>query len=206
MKDFILWLWKEKDILPCPILSGIAHYQFVTIHPYIDGNGRTARLLATLIFHLGGYGLKGVYSLEEYYAQDLKSYYNALSIGPSHNYYMGRETADITPWLEYFCTGVEKSFENIIKRIHKETTKETPDQSKTINLLDQKQRAILTLFKKRQIIKTEDIKNHFGIPDRTARWLCLSWVKSGFLKMADKSKKKRAYMLDPSLQQMIIKK
>ena len=47
-------------------MAGIAHYQYVTIHPYYDGNGRSARLLTTLILHKNGYDLKGIYSLEEY--------------------------------------------------------------------------------------------------------------------------------------------
>ena len=97
-------------------VAGIAHYQFATIHPYYDGNGRTARLLTTLILHLGGYDLKGLYSLEEYYARNLGAYYEALAIGSSHNYYQGRAEADITPWLEYFCEGVAESFENVRKR------------------------------------------------------------------------------------------
>ncbi len=47
-------------------------------------------LLATFVLHLGGFDLKGLYSLEEYYARDLHAYYAALTIGPSHNYYLGR--------------------------------------------------------------------------------------------------------------------
>jgi Fic family protein len=72
----------QRDSLPCPIRAGIAHYQFATIHPYYDGTGRTARLLTTLILHLGGYDLKGLYSLEEYYARNLGDYYKALTVGP----------------------------------------------------------------------------------------------------------------------------
>lgn len=64
--------------------------QFATIHPYFDGNGRTARLLTTLLLHRAGYGLKGIYSLEKYYTRDLEAYHAALTVGPSHNYYMGR--------------------------------------------------------------------------------------------------------------------
>jgi len=106
MKAMVLWIASsERDLLPCPIRAGIAHYQFATIHPYYDGNGRTARLVTTLILHLGGYDLKGLYSLEEYYARSLNRYYDALTIGPSHNYYEGRAKADITTWAEYFCEG-----------------------------------------------------------------------------------------------------
>ena len=98
MKSMVSWLASsQQESLPCPIRAGIAHYQFATVHPYYDGNGRTARLLTTLILHLGGYDLKGLYSLEEYYARNLGNYYEALTIG-SHNYYDGRADADISKW------------------------------------------------------------------------------------------------------------
>ena len=77
MKQLTKWIEAEKTTIPIPILASIAHYQFATIHPYYDGNGRTARLLTTLILHLNGYDMKGIYSLEEYYAKDLGSYYEA---------------------------------------------------------------------------------------------------------------------------------
>ena len=89
MRNMVSWI-KESDELPSPIVAAIAHYQFATIHPYYDGNGRTSRLLTTLILHLSGYDLKGLYSLEEYYAKNLLGYYRAISIGSSHNYYFGR--------------------------------------------------------------------------------------------------------------------
>jgi Fic family protein len=61
MRSLVAWI-KESKELPCPILAGIAHYQFATIHSYYDGNGRTSRLLTTLLLHMGGYDLKGLYS------------------------------------------------------------------------------------------------------------------------------------------------
>jgi len=112
MAQLIDWINREDD-LPVPIRAGVAHYQYATIHPYNDGNGRTARLLTTLILHLGGYDLKGLYALEEYYAHDLRAYYDALTIGPSHNYYLGRADADITKWVAYFIEGMATSFEKV---------------------------------------------------------------------------------------------
>ncbi len=87
----------ERSGLPVPLIAGLVHYQFVTIHPYYDGNGRTARLLATFILHKGGYGLGGFFSLEEHYAGDLQGYYTALTVHPHHNYYFGRSEADLNP-------------------------------------------------------------------------------------------------------------
>jgi Fic family protein len=65
VKSMIAWINNNSE-LPCALIAAIAHYQFVTIHPYYDGNGRTARLLTTFILHLGAYDLKWLYSLEEY--------------------------------------------------------------------------------------------------------------------------------------------
>ena len=112
MGDPFTWLAEQRGPreLPVPTAAGLAHYQFATIHPYFDGNGRTARLLTTLLLHRAGYGLKGIYSLEEYYARDLGACYAALTVSPSHNYYMGRVAADLSGWIEYFCLGVADSF------------------------------------------------------------------------------------------------
>jgi len=70
----------ERGDLPAPIVAALAHHQYATVHPYYDGNGRTARLLTTLTLHRTGYGLKGIYSLEEYYARNLTGYYPASAL------------------------------------------------------------------------------------------------------------------------------
>ncbi len=196
MKELFAWLKKaEHEELPCPLRAGIAHYQYATIHPYFDGNGRTTRLLTSGILHECGYGLKGIYSLEEYYAHDLQAYYNALSIGPSHNYYFGRAEADITSWLEYFCTGIAQSFEIVRNKAIKEAITHTRDASTHLQNLSAEQRKVLTLFKKQTTITSEDVRKLFQVSDRTARLWCQRWVKEGFLLTANPSKKKRAYML-----------
>ncbi|MGH7488716.1 MAG: Fic family protein, partial [bacterium] len=102
MAELVDWVEHAQAELPAPIIAGLAHYQFVTIHPYFDGNGRTARLLATFLLHRGGYGLNGVFSLEERHALDLAAYYRSLAAHPHHNYYEGRAEVDLTPWLDYF--------------------------------------------------------------------------------------------------------
>src|SRR5260370_2908484 len=112
MEQLIVWI-NQKDELPAPVKAGIAHYQYATIHPYYDGNGRTARLLTTVILHLGTYDLKGIYALEEYYPRDLKAYYNALTIGPSHTYYIGRGEAAVTKWIASSIKGLATSFEKV---------------------------------------------------------------------------------------------
>ena len=145
MSGMVDWISKSNHI-PCAIVAAIAHYQFATIHPYYDGNGRTARLLTTLILHLGGYDLKGLYSLEEYYARNLGAYYEAITVGESHNYYQGRAQTDITKWVEYFVEGMAVAFENVLKRMNEAGIQGSPDQSALIRQLDPRQRKCLELF------------------------------------------------------------
>lgn len=76
----------------------------------MDGNGRTARMIATYILRRGGYGLKGLFVLENFYDRNLNDYYRALQMKLSHNYYFGRNDADITVWLEYFLSGLAEVY------------------------------------------------------------------------------------------------
>ncbi len=204
MKGMINWIAQNKE-LPCPVIASIAHYQFATIHPYYDGNGRTARLLTTLILHLGGYDLKGLYSLEEYYARNLGAYYEAISIGESHNYYMGRAEADITKWIEYFIEGMAISFENVLKQMTLETNMSSKDQSKLLKELDPKQRKALALFQEFNFITSKQIGELFGFKPRTSSKICSEWVDIGFLERVDPSNKGRKYKLSKYFQDLIEK-
>jgi Fic family protein len=202
MAEMVKWI-NQNSTLPCPIIAGIAHYQFATIHPYYDGNGRTARLLTTLLLHLGGYDLKGLYSLEEYYALGLNAYYQAISIGSSHNYYIGRAEADITPWIEYFIEGMAISFENVLKRMTEAQVQGESDQSVLMRKLDPRQRKALLLFQKFQTITSRQICELFEFKPRTSSALCANWVEDGFLDIVDASNKGRKYKLGKQYQKLI---
>lgn len=196
MRAMATWIEdSERDELPCPIRAGITHYQFATLHPYYDGNGRTARLLTTLILHRGTYDLKGLYSLEEYYARNLGAYYKALTIGHSHNYYEGRAGADITPWVEYFCDGVAGSFESVQRQAEEAASLGAQDQSPSLRKLEARQRKALGLFRTRETITSRDVQTLLGVSQRTARVLLAAWVESRFLIVADPAKKSRKYRL-----------
>lgn len=194
MRQLVAWLAKD-DNWPVPVKAAVAHYQYATIHPYYDGNGRTARLLTTLVLHLGGYDLKGLYALEEYYARELGAYYAALTLGPSHNYYLGRADADITPWVHYFIEGMAYSFEKVRDQASAEFARGGTDHTKVLRELDAKQRKALTLFEHANEITAKDIAKLFGYQPRSSTWLCQRWVEAGFLVVADTSRKGRKYRL-----------
>ncbi len=181
MTELVDWVntQLEEGELPAPIIAGIAHYQFATIHPYYDGNGRTARLLTNLILHLSGYGLKGIYSLEEYYARNLQNYYSAISVGTSHNYHEGRAESDISNWVEYFCQGMADAFANV--RLQAEKLKSKPDQTSLLRELDMRQKRILNAFRENRYLTTKEIAEYLGVTPRTALTLCNAWVDGGFL-------------------------
>ena len=79
MKKFVKWLNSKDASKLNPVLAaGISHYEFVRIHPFIDGNGRSARALASLILYLRGFDTKRFFALDDYYDSDRQSYYKAL--------------------------------------------------------------------------------------------------------------------------------
>jgi Fic family protein len=98
MTELVTWLRREAQINPV-LVAGIAHFQLVHIHPFVDGNGRTARLLSTLCLYKTGYDFKRLFTISEYYDQDRPAYYEALQSVREH-------AMDMTGWLEYFTEGL----------------------------------------------------------------------------------------------------
>lgn len=198
--------WAEqarKTRLPVPVIAGLAHYQFVTIHPYYDGNGRTARLLATFLLHRGGYGLNGFISLEEHHARDLEGYYGSLVVHPHSNYYEGRAEADLTPWLEYFIRTLKDVFERVRQQALKLADEGRPAQPEEIRRLDRRARIVLGLFATRQELVAADVADALGVSPRTARNLLQGWVQDGWLTISNPSRKARAYALSADYRQFI---
>lgn len=203
--ELVEWIQSETERgdLPAPIIAALAHYQFATIHPYYDGNGRTARLLTTLILHKAGYGLKGIYSLEEYYARNLNGYYAALAVGPSHNYYFGRAGADCTGFVEYFCQGMAEAVAAVKSQAIRASQRSATDQSALLRQLDPRQRRLLALFRQQGAATTAEIAAHLSLSPRTIVALSRDWVKEGFLSLNDASRKNRSYRLGPSYEALM---
>lgn len=207
MKDLVDWIRSsiEEGEIPIPIIAALTHYQFVTIHPYFDGNGRTARLLTTLILHMNGYALKGIYALEEYYAVNLPAYYDALTVGDTHNTYFGRVEADVTAFVDYFCMGMAVAFTKVKEQAEKAQGAGQIDQSKALRRLAPRKRQAFSLFKNQFEVSAGDIAHLFNLSPRKAQYLCQQWVKDKFLIMSNPSKKKRLYRLSDDYEALIDK-
>lgn len=113
--DFFEWLNDSKSQSEThPIFkAAITHYQTVYVHPFIEGNGRTARALATLVLYAAGYDIKRFFSIEQYFDKDVEAYYEALlSVQQTQN-------NDMTYWLEYFCYGLASEIEKVKEKVLK---------------------------------------------------------------------------------------
>lgn len=175
---------KDRDDIPIPIKAGILAYEFVTIHPFWDGNGRCSRLLATYILKAYNYDLKGFYVMEEFYDKNIDEYYNSLQMGLNHNFYFGRNEADITEWLEYFISVMANTFEAVGNRV-KEIYKNSKQEMNIIDTLDKRERWVANYIITNNKIKAKDIANHFKINLDTANNWIKKWIEKDFLKRLD---------------------
>ncbi|MBV1916427.1 MAG: Fic family protein [Pseudomonadales bacterium] len=95
------------------ILAGIFHRQNVIIHPFMDGNGRTTRLLTTAILGNAGLDLFKIFSFEDYYNRNITRYFKA--VGLEGDYYDLKDEIDFSEWLEYFSEGILDELRRVIK-------------------------------------------------------------------------------------------
>jgi len=108
MAELVDWANHEKDTHPV-LVSGIAQFQFVHIHPFLDGNGRISRLLSTLCLFRSGYDFKRLFTISEYYDRDRNSFYHAIQ--------SVRESGmDMTGWLEFFIEGLSTQLAEVRER------------------------------------------------------------------------------------------
>ena len=110
LKAFFAWLNNPENKTHPVIIAGILHYIIVSIHPFADGNGRTARAAVSLYLSLVNYDFRESLVLDSYYAVDKKTYYDTLKI-TQQGAYTKAINADLTPWLEYFTEGFLSSVE-----------------------------------------------------------------------------------------------
>ncbi len=123
LEELFFYLDKNKDVVDPLILAGIFHKQFVVIHPFVDGNGRTTRLATKALLAKMGLNTFYLFSFENYYNQNVSRYFQ--EVGVLGNYYEIKDKIDFTSWLEYFTDGIIDELLRVIKELEKE--KISPD-------------------------------------------------------------------------------
>ncbi|MBL8889743.1 MAG: Fic family protein [Planctomycetaceae bacterium] len=108
MAQLVQWINRETDIHPI-LVAGLAQFQLVHIHPFVDGNGRTSRLLSTLCMYRQGYDFKRLFTISEYYDRDRRAFYAAIQG-------VRDSGMDHTGWLEFFCQGLATQMQEAVER------------------------------------------------------------------------------------------
>jgi len=108
MSEMVKWFNANLEIHPV-LISGIAQFQLVHIHPFLDGNGRTSRLLSTLCLYKAGYDFKRLFTISEYYDRDRPTFYKKIQSVRDND-------MDMTGWLEYFITGLQTQMVEVKER------------------------------------------------------------------------------------------
>ena len=104
LMELMNWIRESQFSIHPVIIAGVIHFRMAAIHPFADGNGRTARALTSLFLALNQYDSNGSLVLDSYYAEDRKAYYSVLQLVNGKTYNTSLKS-DLTPWLEYFTDG-----------------------------------------------------------------------------------------------------
>jgi len=166
IQDLINWLDGDEAVELNPVLTaGILHYQFVTIHPFTDGNGRMTRLLTLLHLAQNEYDFKKILILEEYYNNDRKNYYEALDTGDTYENRIGK---NLTNWLEYFTTGFLAEAQKVKSEIMSMGFAKSMKDSEQI-YLDRDEIKIMDFLASMGRVTSQDVMDILEIPKRTAQ-------------------------------------
>lgn len=190
LSDIEKFLHNEYIQVPELIRAGIAHYQFETIHPFLDGNGRTGRLLIILYLISTGLLNKPVLYISDFFERNRMSYYDSLS--------MVKQNDNITQWLKFFLTGVIETSKNSIKTFD-EIIKLKKDVENKLTKIGKKatngQRLLELLYSKPKV-NSKLVIEELGITPATANGLLKAFVEVGILQEKTGFNRNRFYVFE----------
>lgn len=162
-----LFEWLYSSNIPIPLKAGIWHHQFVYIHPFVDGNGRTCRLLTALIFLRENYLINKYFVLDDYYDIDRTQYSEKLHTA---------DGGDKTQWLEYFTDGLKYSLQGALGKAKEALSTMTISQQPTT-----KEKEVLEMFREYTEISSAMLVKRSNISRQQAHKLLQSLVNRGLI-------------------------
>jgi len=188
MADFEKFLHNDQFPIPHLIRIGIAHYQFETIHPFLDGNGRIGRLLITLYLVSKGLLTKPTLYLSDFFEKNKTLYYDNLMRVRTHN--------DLTQWLKYFLVGIKQTSENSINTFRSIIRLREEVEFQKIHTLGKKTKLALTFIRylyKKPIVDLQEIADELSISFSTVTRLISDFEKLDILKEITGYKRNRIF-------------
>ena len=177
------------------IVAAIVHYQLVTIHPFEDGNGRTARLLSGYVLDINGYGFNGIGSLEEYFAYDVSEYYESIQMGLPALYYSGRnEPPHPEIWINYFLRMVQL-YSNKVCELSEDSSFE--EITGSLSYLKEKEKELLLFLMKnyKREFTPIEVSRKFDVTNKTIINRLSVLAKNGFVEPIMVNERIRSYRL-----------
>lgn len=181
INNLLEWIKKGKQVHPI-VRAGILHLQFVTIHPFTDGNGRVARLLTQLQLYRDGWDFRKILVLEDYYNRDRLSYYKAENLAQGKNY---DEAMDFSFWLEYFTSGFLIEARKAMEQIQSIGFGRVSKATEQI-FLNRDEIAIMDFLATTGRITSDDVVDILKVAKRTAQLKLKNLSDKGLLRLNGK--------------------
>ena len=190
LTDIEKFLHNEELEIPEIVKAGIVHYQFETIHPFLDGNGRTGRLLIILYLISTGLLNKPVLYISDFFERNRMSYYDSLA--------MVKKTDNMTQWLKFFLNGVVETAKSSIKTFDR-IIKLKKDVENKISKIGKKavngQRLIELLYSEPKV-NSKTVSEELGISVVSANGLLSTFVEIGILEEKTGFNRNRYYVFE----------
>ena len=189
MNDIDEFVHNDKLLIPELLKIALIHYQFETIHPFLDGNGRTGRLMITLYLVSKGILKRPILYLSDYLEKHRNSYYTNLTQARTEN--------DITSWFRFFLTGVIETADNGVKTFENILClqKEYEEKIKSLGSRSANALKVVTELYKRPIASANWIAEIADISTASAYKLIRNLEEVGILSEVTGSKRGRIYIL-----------
>ena len=189
MGDLEKFLHNEEITVPALIKIGIAHYQFETIHPFLDGNGRIGRLLITLFLVDQKILNKPLLYLSAFFEKNKSLYYDNLTFVRTKN--------DMIQWLKYFLVGVAETAENATQTLSEilELKEQLETRiSATFGKRSLKATLLLQYLFKKPVVHVNQVKNLTKSSFKSANDLVSDFVNAGILKELTGQNRNRVFV------------
>ena len=190
MRDIEKFLYNEKIYIPELLKIGLVHYQFETIHPFLDGNGRVGRLLIPLYLVSKGILKKPILYLSDFFEKNRRLYYENLMLVRNNN--------NLSQWFKFFLVGIIETAKNGITTFDNilQLQKTVESSIQELGSRAVKAKKVVDYLYNRPMINAEKISEIVGISMPSAYKLIVDLEKIDILKEVTGGQRGRVYVFD----------